>query len=244
MSLHELQVVTNVTDVAFNANSTLIAVLHRRGVVIFEWKDFSASSEPPILKAKGVIEEDGSGSIIQTQISFFGMNEILIVQRSSSRSVLRRFSFDDKTSGSELVDLDMYPSPTTNIMTLSSFCKGSVAHSFVQDRSGKLFSLGLAEHALHLVNFPTYLPWVEMCGNDANHISFGMSNNGHLYANARVLAKNCTSFLVTHAHLIFSTTTHLLKFVHITQLIDGIYIPYSPAYIWRLTCYRSRSPDR
>ncbi|EEP80749.1 conserved hypothetical protein [Uncinocarpus reesii 1704] len=35
---------------------------------------------------------------------------------------------------------------------------------------------------------------------------------------------NCTSFLITSAHLIFTTTQHLLKFVHITN-VDGLEIP-------------------
>lgn len=48
-----------------------------------------------------------------------------------------------------------------------------------------------------------------------NLVMFGLSENGILFANDRVLARNCTSFLVTTAHLIFTTGQHLLKFVHL-----------------------------
>lgn len=41
-----------------------------------------------------------------------------------------------------------------------------------------------------------------------------------LYANGRLLAKNCTSFKVTPAHLVFTTTQHLLKFVHLASVHD------------------------
>lgn len=45
-----------------------------------------------------------------------------------------------------------------------------------------------------------------------------MSRNGVLFANQRLLAKNCTSFLLTPAHIVFTTSQHLLKFVHITNV--------------------------
>lgn len=56
--------------------------------------------------------------------------------------------------------------------------------------------------------------------NKAQSVAFGLTKSGALYANERVLVRNCTSFTVTPAHLIFTTTQHLLKFVHLTRL-DG-----------------------
>lgn len=52
--------------------------------------------------------------------------------------------------------------------------------------------------------------------------SFRISGNGSLYADQRLLSKNCTSFLVTPAHLIFTTGQHLLKFVHMAS-VEGKY---------------------
>ncbi len=48
--------------------------------------------------------------------------------------------------------------------------------------------------------------------------TFRVSDNGSLYAGQRLLSKNCTSFLVTPAHLIFTTGQHLLKFVHMAPV--------------------------
>jgi hypothetical protein len=46
-------------------------------------------------------------------------------------------------------------------------------------------------------------------------VVFCLRSTGRLFANERCLADNCTSFLITGAHLIFTTSQHFLKFVHI-----------------------------
>lgn len=55
-------------------------------------------------------------------------------------------------------------------------------------------------------------------------MSFSMSPSGRLFADKRQLAQNCTSFLVTPAHLIFTTSQHLLKFVHMAD-VQGLVVP-------------------
>ena len=50
---------------------------------------------------------------------------------------------------------------------------------------------------------------------------FSLAENGSLFANERRIARNCTSFLVTPAHLIYTTSLHLLKFVHLITDIEG-----------------------
>ena len=54
-------------------------------------------------------------------------------------------------------------------------------------------------------------------GLDAS-IVFGQTSGGSLFANQRLLVRDCTSFLVTPAHLIYTTTQNLLKFVHLTDI--------------------------
>lgn len=51
-------------------------------------------------------------------------------------------------------------------------------------------------------------------------VTFGLTKAGLLYANDRILVRNCTSFVVTPVHLVLTTTQHLLKFVHLTGF-DG-----------------------
>lgn len=54
---------------------------------------------------------------------------------------------------------------------------------------------------------------------------FRLKDNGTLLANGRILARGCTSYLVTPSHLIFTTSQHLLKFVHIFPDTDTLEVP-------------------
>jgi elongator complex protein 1 len=215
MALHEFEVPSNAIDVAFNADSSLIAVLHQKGIAIFEWESVAASSSSPLLCGQVTFEKNGSPKGIRYQISFADRNDVLVLQRQGPGASLKRYGFNDDTGRMEEI-----PAKTTSassIYILSGFPQDGLIHPFVQDKTGDLHSLTFAEHSLSHCNFPLHLPWTEIVPYGGDHIAFGMSGNGHLYANSRLLVKNCTSFLVTPAHLIFTTTTHLLKFVHITD---------------------------
>lgn len=216
MALHELRVRSNAIDVAFNADASLVAVLHQKGIAIFEWKSVAASSSPPVLTGQVTFDKESSPNDINHQISFAENDEILVLQRDTSGASLKRFGFDDDTGRVEETSLKVAPS--SSISVLSSFSQDKSIHPFVQGKTGDLHSLAFGEHTLSHCNFPHFLPWSEIASYGEDHIAFGMSGHGHLYANSRLLVKNCTSFLVTSAHLIFTTTTHLLKFVHITDV--------------------------
>jgi elongator complex protein 1 len=216
MALHEFDIQSNAIDVAFNADASLIAVLHQNGIAIFEWKSVAAASSPPLLTGQVTFEKDHSPEGPYHQISFADKDEIIVLQRDASGASLKRYGFNDDTG--RLDEIPAKHTSTSEISTLSSFYQDGSTHPFVQGNAGDLHSLTFAEHSLSNCNFPLYLPWAEIVLHGEYYIAFGMSGNGLLYANSRLLVKNCTSFLVTPAHLIFTTTTHLLKFVHITDV--------------------------
>ncbi|KAL8995173.1 MAG: hypothetical protein Q9188_006876, partial [Gyalolechia gomerana] len=54
---------------------------------------------------------------------------------------------------------------------------------------------------------------------------FNLTENGSLVANGRTLARGCTSYLVTPSHLIFTTSQHLLKFMHIVADSETMEVP-------------------
>ena len=87
-----------------------------------------------------------------------------------------------------------------------------------QDGLGRLHNIGNQQDEHYSTRLPYYLPWSEVVDLAGNVVVFGLSRNGHLYANSRLLLKNCTSFLVTPAHLIVTTTNHLVKFIHLTDV--------------------------
>jgi hypothetical protein len=45
--------------------------------------------------------------------------------------------------------------------------------------------------------------------------TISLSRTGKLFANGELLTKHCTSFATTDAYLLFTTSQHLLKFVHL-----------------------------
>ena len=68
-------------------------------------------------------------------------------------------------------------------------------------------------------------PAINGHGLHDEQISFHLDESGCLSAGERPLVKNCTSFLVTPAHLIFTTSQHLLKFVHLQRQREHLEIP-------------------
>ena len=53
-------------------------------------------------------------------------------------------------------------------------------------------------------------------GTNSGLHKISLTPKGLLYVDQRVLARDCTSFVLTDAHLLFTTSQHLLKFVHLT----------------------------
>ncbi|KAH6674491.1 elongator complex protein-like protein 1 [Halenospora varia] len=218
MALHAFEVRSNAIDIAFNAGASSFAVLHQEGISIFEWEKHYASSPPPALTARVTFENTGSSDAFPQQITFDNRDELLVLLSVNGSSVIKRYGFNDDTGRMEEVPSQAHSNSV--VRNLSSICQDGVSHAFVQGKSGDLHKLSFGGHDLSHCNFPTYLPWVEVLPYGDTYIAFGMSTNGHLYANSRSLVKNCTSFLVTNVHLIFTTTTHLIKFVHITDVND------------------------
>lgn len=219
MALHEIEVHSNAIDIAINWDASLIAVLHQQGISLFEWKSVAASGSAPALTGRFTFEKDHYSAHTPQQISFSENNEVLVLQRATKGSIVKRYGFDDDTG--RMDEKASENSPSSTIRTLSSLSRGSSSNAFVQGASGDLHNLVFGGQSLAHCKLPVQLPWVEIIPYGDESIAFGMSDKGHLYANSRLLVKNCTSFLVTPSHLIFTTSTHLLKFVHNTS-VQGI----------------------
>jgi elongator complex protein 1 len=215
MALHEFEVHSNAIDVAINGDASSIAVLHQQGISVFEWKRVSRSGSGPALTGRFTFEKETSSDATYQQVSFSEENQVVVLQRVKTGSIIKRYGFDNDTGRME--EKPPADNPTSIISALSSFSRRDSSNSYAQGPSGDLHNLVFGGQSLAHCKFPVQLPWMEIVPHGDDHIAFGMSSNGHLYANSHLLVKNCTSFLVTPAHLIFTTTTHLLKFVHITS---------------------------
>lgn len=217
MALHDLEIPSNAIDVAFNADTSLLAVLHQQGISIFEWRSTAASAPPPELTGRVTFQKSDFCKATYQQITFADTNQVLVLQRDETGQKIVRYGFNDSGRMEEIPSKEC---ASLVVSTLSSYFRDGLAYAFAQDTKGGIHSLAVGDHSLAHCSLPSYLPWVEIATNE-DEIAFGLSSNGHLYANSRLLVKNCTSFLLTPAHLIFTTTTHLLKFVHITQVNGG-----------------------
>jgi len=218
MALYEITVSHNISDVAFSSDTSSIAILHQGGIAIYNWEINSTSSSPPTLSGRVTFKNTLEGATPQ-QICFNEEGDILTLdQMEASTPSLQRYGFSKEIGRVEenIVEAVAFSSP----LMISSFGQDGFTYPYVQGASGSLLSLSLPLLGQPLVttSFPMFLPWVEIFTFADDKIAFGMSKNGHLYANSRLLVKNCTSFLVTPLHLIFTTTNHLLKFVHIAKV--------------------------
>lgn len=218
MAMFEVSASHTVTDVAFAPNNETMAVLHHNGVDLYEWQTKNGRSLVPRLLTKFDSEMDG---LMRTalQVCFASSYEPRVLYFNDGLNICR-LSF--KCDAGDLIIDDLTPLEEEVLFTqTASFTiasdSGSLAEACVQARSGKLFRLSQKDDALGpmVVRFPLQLPWVETFEIGGEFIAFGLSRSGHLYANSQLLVKNCTSFLVTCDHLIFTTSNHLLKFVHL-----------------------------
>lgn len=230
MALHEIEIPPNALDVAINKDATAIAVLYGEGISLFEWKSTSAASFEPELIGKITFEKLESSSGNFQQITFGGEDRILALQRNDEDDVVKTFGFNNDTG--RMGEMGPVLTQASRITSISNFLQDDSTHAVLQGRHGELQSLEEDDvrnmsHAIATLSSSHILPWVEIIQHNDSHIAFGMTAHGHLYANDRQLVKNCTSFVVTPAHLIFTTTTHMLKFVHITN-VNGK--PYPKPY--------------
>ncbi|KAF2833535.1 elongator complex protein 1 [Ophiobolus disseminans] len=102
---------------------------------------------------------------------------------------------------------------------------------YTQFQSGELHQVDVNETSTDLPpisslihKFPSLASEVKIVAVEDQPLAFGLTKGGILYANDRIFVRNCTSFAVTPAHVIYTTTQHLLKFVHITDA-DELEIP-------------------
>lgn len=217
MAMFELTVESSIVDVTFGRQNQNFAVLHHRGVDIFEWPLKNGRPIKPELR-------------LRVPFEFANTIEYHVTLRicCSSAGKFRCMNYQDELGHIQLgLDAELEHAPMTFLddhQALSAttlYEDDDVIEGFGQDQSGKLYKLSLQENQMLPVQFQTQLPFFEMAKVDDVMVAFGLSRNGHLFANSRLLAKNCTSFILTPSHLIFTTNNHLVKYVHLVSHVDG-----------------------
>lgn len=221
----ELELASPAIDVAFSKDGSSMAVLHQLGVSFFALEAKGPRLLPPKLVDTALfgLEEFQLYEESLLQIAFSGPTEVQVLQMAGGLGLISYdFAAQENKQWTRTINSD-------TIATISSFDDGSVDGIVAQDRLGKLSRIS-NEGATPLgTRFPSFLPWSAFVTHSEQLLAFGLSRNGHLYANSRQLVKNCTSFAVTNSHLIFTTSNHLVKFVHLTS-VDGKSLSVLPAH--------------
>lgn len=213
MSLFEVTSQSSVIDVAFGRQNLTFAILHHKGVDVYQWPCEAGRATCLRLLHKVPFERANiPGYHVGLRIC------------CSSDGRFRCMNYQDDLGHLQLdvVAKDAGPSHMSVLgdrlallVATATYEDDSSVESYGQDEMGKLYKLSQDENEPLPVQFPTQLPWFEVSKSGGSVTAFGLARNGHIYANSRLLAKNCTSFIVTPNHLIFTTSNHFVKFVHL-----------------------------
>jgi elongator complex protein 1 len=211
MAMCELEVESPVIDVAFSTDCSAMAVLHRVGVSFFALEAKGPRLSSPRLVTMAAFGKADPRPYEQSllQIGFSGPTEVQVLHMADDLELLR-YDFGSGEQTKRWLKTD-----ASSVATITAPASASIEGVVAQHLSGRLSSISAGEHSALPVEFPTFLPWNSCLIHDTEFLAFGMSRNGHLYANSRQLVKNCTSFVVTDSHLIFTTSNHFVKFVHL-----------------------------
>lgn len=268
MSLHEIEVSSNIIDVAVTSSSngrsgTVIGVLHHQGYSQFEWSVSSMAQNPLTCRyTSDLLSPDGDFATNQErmflQTSFSGhlgllfsksVDESTFTVIGEVGSHIKQISLDE-TGIEGMVRCAWSPMSKTylvldhNHKSISNELKNRIQGFNGIGMDG--IELGLSPFSVQRVDALVCDFKIEQAVNGlaegvktliakdiifdlangvetstSKDIIFSLAENGSLFANERRLVSNCTSFLVTPAHLILTTSQHLLKFVHLTEDTEG-----------------------
>ncbi|KAI1175770.1 IKI3 family-domain-containing protein [Nemania sp. FL0916] len=221
MAMFEIHVSSPTIDLAFSPANTFMAILHQTGVYLYQWTTQEQRSLPPrLLGAIQFAKEHAGEYLLPLQVSVTETFSIHCLCFGEEGPLIFSQRFDS-SSGEFSAATTLYAGSMFGFSRLTQAISEDVV---TQDALGRLHGVATQADELYSVRHASQLPWSEILDLAGNVIAIGLSRNGQLYANSRLLLKNCTSFLVTPAHLIITTTNHLLKFIHLTD-VDSLEVP-------------------
>jgi elongator complex protein 1 len=214
MSLHELQLPRDAIDVHINSAIGSIAVLTINSIEVFSYKPKKGKvDEPEFLKSVPISSDYGTPRQVILTTS---RNLAILCDGEDSRSQVLCYDTNDP-------DASFHHSRTlaNNLVSnISTTLDDSLLYS--QSDTGNIFPNGreASPHDGIPSKLPEYCPWTDAIQAEEFSLVIGLTRSGNLFVNDRLLSRNCTSFLTTTAHLIFTTSQHLLKFVHLATTED------------------------
>ncbi|KAL1895010.1 putative elongator complex protein 1 [Ceratocystis pirilliformis] len=221
MALLTLSAKSPISHVAFSSNNSVLAVINSSAIEFYAIK----TKNGKFSAALSIVKIELSAQLWQTiiDISPVGPRHFVLTEVGEENSPSLNLITVDPSSKSlgiiKGMELEDIPPVALGIPSNNGFLR--------VEGSGNIFrvdtELGCIVPSMAVL--PNNLPnWAVVTVN-GSEIGVGLSRNGVLYAGKRALAKNCTSFLTTPNHIVFTTSAHLVKFVHLTETAEAMEVP-------------------
>lgn len=213
MALYDIPLETTPVDLAVSYTYGMVMALRSTGVDMIKWYPGKPRNAKQPEITRNVTSFRTQDSV--RQITFLSATRIAVLLDSENCCILKHYDVDFEFSTVTHAGEDILPLETTKIV---SDALGAPDELYYVEDHRKVASINDPSVG---IEFPSPCPWVEVAKFDDQLNYFGLGENGRLYANNTLIASNCTSFIVTMAHLIYTTTQHLLKFVHLQTIGNG-----------------------
>ncbi|RMZ66090.1 elongator complex 1 [Pyrenophora seminiperda CCB06] len=220
MSLHTLTLESKPVDVALSKSGNRLAVLSDTDLAVYSLD----LQRRPIPKPAFLWRNDAVKDHSPRHVTFLGDEQIFVLADNwdEDEASLWRSEGDMLLPQGPIVETDstsLLLSSVDHEMLYTEFQDGTL-HQVVIDET----TTDLPPQTSLVHKFPSFAHEVQVVNFDGQTLAFGLTKGGVLYVNERILVRNCTSFAATTAHLIFTTTQHLLKFVHLAAA-DELEVP-------------------
>ena len=214
MAFDEVELLHNAVDVAFSATGKVMAVLHAAHISIWAC-DYSAKPVQHASLQKVIdIPQVASYAPITRQIVVSPDSDILTIcaMPNQEGTLLARGHVD----GGEVS-----AAPLTDAVT-SIFASFDHKRTLCETNTGAVCQLDTTDCAESLleseIKLPVTCPKVEVWHGTEQNVTVGLTASGilHVLSDYNPLRiPGCTSFLLAPFHLVYTTSQHLLKFIHL-----------------------------
>lgn len=212
MAFDEVDLEANALDVAINRQGTKVAILHQHHVSI--WTCDYAAKPAKRAKFEHDISLDLDDDLTPRHLIFNGEQIVVSTSHTNEQDTRLRTFGGQNSEIREQVCL---------LFTCSNHDR-----ILYQTMKGEVHGLDEFLTTSSLGKLPARCVAVEIWQSEDYNILFGLTAGGILHVQTptqTLKISSCTSFLVSSTHLIYTTSSHLLKFIHLHAGREDLSIP-------------------
>ena len=234
MSFSEITTSENIVDCSISLSGSRIAILTAVSIEAYDW-DFESKTAmaPKKIASMVFMSQERSGSNTRMRQVLVQDEDIIRLLSQSVTGESKITTYAIETSNLALVDASIGPLASKGddgVLVRNIYVDANHQYVWSQNENGlncldqpQLSSSSAVLSSSEIVLVEGYEEHQSDFDNSSNHNGtdskhahiFSLSRKGELFANGKLLTRGCASFATTDAHLLFTTSQHLLKFVHI-----------------------------